>query len=164
MSSRSKTKHTAEIVDIAKTFASASRTFKPVSVDTSKTASLLSIRQHLRFKACIAVKDLEFIRSHYSPRVALSVVTHVRSLLDKEFGSLRIHRHRDLLVVNHHCLETLLAGLLRVQFHSKQISLRVTRVHDELTELCGIPLNWGVGESLIDAEIQRMKQLKSDTD
>lgn len=151
-------------MDFVKTSAPVTRKRYPLSLDKPETASLLSIRQHLRFKACIAVKDMQFIQAHYSPKVALRVVMHVRSLLDKEFGSLRVHRHRDLLVVNHHSLESLLAGLERVQLQSREISLRVTRERDVLSEVCGIPLNWGVGESLIDAEIQRMQRLRSDAE
>lgn len=123
-------------------------------------AKLLSIRQHLHCKATVAINDLSFIESRYSPQVANRIMHLVRSHLNDEFGQLRVHRHRQIFVVGHHCMESLIAGLLRVQFHSKQIALPVTQSHGELSDICGIPLSWGVGNSLTEAENERIRRLK----
>lgn len=121
-------------------------------------ADLLSIRQHLSFKATMGITDLSFIEQSYSSQVADGLMGNVRDLLDQEFGHLRVHRQRQLFVVSHHCKESLVAGLLRVQFHSRQIPLPLTRDGKGMSDVCGVPLTWGVGESLGEAERERLKK------
>jgi len=124
----------------------------------SISADLLSIRQHLSFKATMGITDLSFIEQSYSSQVADGLMGNVRDLLDLEFGHLRVHRQRQLFVVSHHCKESLVAGLLRVQFHSRQIPLPLTRDGKGMSDVCGVPLTWGVGESLGEAERERLQK------
>jgi len=119
------------------------------------TASLVSMRQHLCYKASIGIKDLVFIEQSYSAQVGEKLMGTVRELLDTEFGYLRVYRSHQVLVVRHHCMESLVAGLLRVQFHSCQIPMPVTREGDKMSDVCGVPVSWGIGHSLAEAEAKR---------
>ena len=125
------------------------------TITAGKGAELLSIRQHLTYIATIGLNDIEFIETSYSPQVAGKLSASVRELLDQEFGPLRVYRRRQAFVVSHHSRESLYAGLFRVQFHSSQIPLPSTRDGNGPSDRCGIPLSWGVGKSMIEAEAER---------
>ena len=125
---------------------------------SSQSAELLSIRQHLAFKASLCIDDLPFIEQTYSSQVANKLLASVRQLLDQEFGNLRVHRRHELFVVNHHSRESLIAGLLRVQFHSYEIALPATREGDGPSDICSLPLSWGVGQTLAEAEGERLNK------
>ena len=135
-----------------------SRTRPDQRKSSGKSAELLSIRQHLAYKASLCIDDLPFIEQTYSSHVANRLLAGVRQLLDQEFGHLRVHRSHELFVVNHHCKDALVGGLLRVQFHSREIPLPATRDGDGLSEMCGIPLSWGVGQTLSEAETERLEK------
>lgn len=159
MTIRSKQRSSAEILAMpasAKSTQMASpRGFQgssPVSAD------LLSIRQHLTYKASIGINDFSFLQQAYSIQVADQLMAKIRTLLDQEFGGLRVHRRHQVFVVNHHCEESLIAGVLRVQFHSRQLPLPATRLGQGLSDLCGVPLAWGVGRTLEAAELQRQSK------
>ncbi len=122
------------------------------------SADLLSIRQHLTFKACIGINEFDFLQDAYSVQVGDQLMSSVRVLLDQEFGGLRVHRRHQVFVVNHHCEESLIAGLLRVQFHSRQLPFPATRDGEKLSDVCGVPLAWGVGRTLEAAEEQRQSK------
>ena len=96
----------------------------------------------------MGITDLRFIEQSYSAQVADALIVSIRNLLDQEFGHLRVHRQRQLFVVSHHCMESLVAGLLRVQFHSREIPLPLTRDGKGMSDVCGVPLSWGVGGTL----------------
>ena len=123
-------------------------------------AELLSIRQHLAYVASIGIVDLEFIEQSYSSTVANTLLIKVRNLLHLEFGPLRVHRRRQVFVVSHHCMETLIAGLFRVQYHSHEIPLPATRDGNGLSDVCGVPLTWGAGKTILEAEAERHKKSK----
>lgn len=107
----------------------------------------------------MGIDDLEIIEQSYSAQVAAKLLVKLREMLDQEFGNLRVHRRRQGFVVNHHCVESLIAGLLRVQFHSQQIALPATREGEGLSDICGVPLTWGVGTTLAEAEDERLNKL-----
>ena len=124
-----------------------------------QTASLLSIRQNLNFKALVGVDNLTFIEQNYSTQVAQNLRAMLRNLLDQEFGNLRVHRKKQSFVVNHHCMESLIAGLLRVQFHARKVALTATHesTGDPMSDLSGICVSWGVGNTINEAERDRSK-------
>lgn len=126
------------------------------------SADLLSIRQHLRYKACVAATVNSADVAKCADPLNDKVTAAVRALLAKEFGSLRLHRHRQLLIVSHHCLEELIAGLLRVQFLGNQIKWTGNIEPCEHESRCSISLSWGVGESLYEAETALSKQTSAD--
>ena len=119
----------------------------------------MSIRKHLIVTGTVSVNELSAITSQYSAQVANNIMLQVRSHLDKEFGHLRVHRHREIFVEGHHCQTYLVAGLLRVQYYSKQIALCINRSQDELGDRSGVPISWGVGESMMEAENERLDRL-----
>lgn len=122
------------------------------------TATLFSMREHLGVKASVGINDLDSIKEHYSPQVAEKLMATVRGLLDREFGHLRVYRRHQAFVVRHHSIESLIAGLLTVQFHSCQIPLQVTRNGEGMSDVCGVPLSWGVGRSQAEAEGERIRK------
>lgn len=126
-----------------------------------QTAKLVSIREHLSCTASIGIDDLPFIEKSFSPQVADMLMISVRKMLDQEFGHLRVFRRHQVFVVRHSGMETLVAGLLRVQFHSCRIPLPVTRDGDGMSDICGVPLSWGVGHSHAEAERERLQKSKS---
>ncbi len=119
------------------------------------SATLLSVRQHLRCKASIGIDNLEFIEQSYSKQVAAKLLGELRELLDQEFGGLRVHRRRHSFIVNHHCVESLIAGLLRVQFHSQTNPLPATREEDGSSDVRAVFLSWGVGTTVAEAKESR---------
>jgi len=168
MTANSKTSLTADIVELGNVRQTSTRGriqrthdgFVDSSSHVQSSATLLSIRQCLNFKASVAVDDLAFIQSRYSPEVANKIMLQVRSFLNYEFGQLRVHKKRQKLVVQHHCLESLMAGLLRVQYHSNRIALPVSPLQGDLSNECGVFLTWGVGNSLAEAEGERLRSIK----
>ena len=131
------------------------------SCTVSNSADLLSIKQHLCFKSTIGITNPTSIERRYSSQVADGLMGNIRDLLDREFGHLRVHRQRRLFVVSHHCVESLIAGLLRVQFHAQQIPLPRKRNDGVASDARGVPLSWGVGETLGEAERERLQKSKS---
>lgn len=137
-----------------------------------QTATLLSIRRHLIHKACVGVvadvvndavvdDDQEIIQICHSTRTTNELMQRLRSMLYREFGNLRVHRHRDTFVVSHHSVENMISGLLRVQFYSNQTANSEDYAADAGDNLgsCGFTLCWGVGNSLIEAENERLRSL-----
>jgi len=94
-------------------------------IKTSGTASLVSIKQHLTYRASLGVRDLSFIEQTYSANVVNELMLSVRKLLNHEFGHLRVHRHHHVFIINHRSMDKLVEGLLRVQFHSCQIPVPI---------------------------------------
>lgn len=122
-------------------------------------AILLSVKQHLSFRASVCLADLTFIEQTYSTQVTDKLLLRIRELLEREFGSLRVYRHHQLLVVNHYCVESLVAGLLRVQFHCGEIPLSARRDGRGLSDMCGLPLSWGIGQTRAEAELNRLDKV-----
>ncbi|MFK7861971.1 MAG: hypothetical protein AB8B64_24380 [Granulosicoccus sp.] len=122
------------------------------------TATLLSLREHLTLQASVGVTNLDSIGQEYSPQAADQVMMSIRGLLDREFGHLRVHRRHRVFIVKHHSMESLIAGLLAVQFHSCEVNLQVSRGVGVTNDLCGVPLSWGVGRSRAEAEGERLRK------
>jgi len=100
------------------------------SVDKSKTvvsptqnAELMSMRRHLSYQASVEIDNLEWVRKEFGNDVCISLVKQVRTILDKEFGRLRVHRYKRLFVIRHRSVEGLISSLLRMQFHAHQLEL-----------------------------------------
>lgn len=157
MSSQHDIKTSAEIVDMARLFKKSGRRKTVQAADYRATASLLSIRQNLIYQATVGIDDIDRIAADQPKSVALAVNGLLRQLLNKEFGSLRVHKHRRVFTVGHHSLETLVAGLLRVQYHAKQTDTSTIKP-DVLSTDIGLPVTWGVGNSVPEAETERSRR------
>jgi hypothetical protein len=120
-------------------------------------ATLLSIRQNLMYQATVGIDDIERTALDLPKGEVLKLNAQLRQLLNKEFGSLRVHKHRLAFTVGHHCHETLVAGLLRIQYYAKQIETTsvVSEIFDDTQ---GVPVTWGVGDSISEAETERSKR------
>jgi hypothetical protein len=158
MSAQSDSSATAQIVDMMSLRDTSSRKRVATAVDLRESATLLSIRQNLRYQASIGVDDIDQLKVHYSVASSELVLRQVRKLLHTEFGQLRVFRNRQAFSVGHHTLEGLIGGLLRVQYHARHIELPVTTVTGELTEAAGVELTWGVGDSITEADNERLRR------
>lgn len=157
MSGQSDNSATAEVVNIVRLIDHSARKRIVTVTDTSRGAQLLSIRKSLRYRATIGLTDLDAFKSNYSSKQLASTMLQIRQLLDIEFGSLRVHRYRQCFTVGQPCLESLIGGLLRVQYLARQIELpvaeRVTGDDDAVVQL-----TWGVGDSVIEADNERLRR------
>lgn len=160
MTGSSNSRSTAEIVDMVSLLDSAYRKRLNNAPTINETATLLSIRQNLTYQAAMGVDDIAAIRNNYSYTIANEVLASLRKLLSVEFGHLRVYRHKQIYVVSHHCLETLIAGLLRVQFHGKQLELPAVNVLEEFVGNAGVAYTWGVGMSVAEAETERQRRYR----
>jgi len=119
-------------------------------VNPRRNAELLSMRRHLTYQASVEIDKLDAIKTLHGAACQKRVVSHVRTLLNKEFGTLRVHRYRGLFVAKHKSVEALISSLLRIQFHVHQIELPESDKHVSLT--------WGVGRTTPEAEVERLRR------
>jgi len=130
--------------------------WRDVTVGT--TADLLSLRRSLTSEASIEIDDLELLLDRLDEATVATLVQRVRLLLDREFGRLRVHRSRRHFVARHRCMDTLIAGLLRAQFHAMQIALPLSDHRGERLDLATLTLTWGVGRTEREAEMERVRR------
>ena len=123
-----------------------------------RSAELLSMRQHLQFHASIEIDDLLWLQAQFDDRLHDHLLGALHSLLDKEFGHLRVSQYRRLFIVRHRSVEGLIAGLLRAQFRGHKIELPICNAFGESVEQHGIALTWGIGRSSTEAELERLKR------
>lgn len=128
------------------------------AADQRKSATLLSIRQNLVYRASVGIDDIDAFKSHLPDTTVDALMSRVRQLLNTEFGRLRVHRYRQVYTVGHHCLEGLIGGLLRVQFHARLIEMPRRDEGLVFRDSHGLALSWGVGDSIIEADIERLRR------
>ncbi len=161
MSAQPDRSHTAQIVDMVRLLDSSGRRRDGSPDEQRGSALLLSIRQNLRYQASIGLDDIDSLQAGY-PKPQLDVAhRQVRQLLDAEFGRLRVYRYRQAFSVGHHNLEGLIAGLLRVQYHARQIQSPADDCGDDHPALSGLRLAWGVGATVLEADNERLRRRRS---
>lgn len=114
----------------------------------------------MKVSASIEIDDLVWIRGHFSSRVRDQIVASIRKLLCQEFGRNMIQRNELIFVVRHRRVETLVAGLLRVQFYANQVLLPEFNIIGERVDQNGVSVTWGVGQSPEEASLERVKKRK----
>jgi len=160
LSSQNDISSTAEIVDLVGLIKKSKRRGQAKPANYPATASLLSMRQNLNYQATVGVDDIAKLSTPELKSELLRVNELLRRLLNKEFGSKRVHKHRQVFTVGHHCLDTLVEGLLHVQFHAKQLDA-AQLLDDSYAENTGLRVTWGVGNSIREAESQRSRRQAS---
>ncbi|MBX2837165.1 MAG: hypothetical protein KTR35_09945 [Gammaproteobacteria bacterium] len=125
---------------------------------SNTAATTLSLRPYLPYRASVEIDELPWLQAQFGVRVRDQLVRDVRSLLNAEFGHLRVYRYRRVFVVRHRDVEELIAGLLRVQFHAYQVVLPDENVFGDQVEQTGLSLTWGAGHSTSEAEVERLKR------
>ena len=155
MSAQSDSSHTAQVVDMVSLLDATNRNRVVTSAERRESATLLSIRQNLRYQGCIGVTHIDKLKVQCSNNLATAVMKQVREFLNAEFGHLRVHRYRQVFTVGHHSLEGVIGGLLRVQFYARQVELPIM---DKQFEPRYLSLSWGVGESVLEAEHERQRR------
>ncbi len=126
--------------------------------NAKRSVKPIQLRNHLEFQASIEIDDLPWLHAQFSNSVRNNLVKGVRQILEKEFGHLRVHRYRRLYVVRHKSIESLIAGLLRVQFHTHQLHLPDNNIFGDTVDQKGVSITWGVGRNGIEAESERLKR------
>ena len=121
-------------------------------------AELLSLRRSLEHEASVEIDGLDALAERYGELTLSGATRRVRTLLDREFGHLRVYRARRRFVVRHRSSETLIAGLLRVQFHARAVRLPEVDLNGEPVERRGLAITWGVGRSAPEAELERLRR------
>ncbi|MFT5895481.1 MAG: hypothetical protein ACI8VW_002356 [bacterium] len=157
MSSQNDIESSAEIVDMVDLFRKAGRRKRVLTSEMRDGAILLSMRQNLMFQATVGIDDIERTLLDLPKGEVLNLNGRLRHLLNKEFGSLRVHKHRYAFTVGHQCFDTLVAGLLRVQYHAQQ--METTQVASDIfDDSQGVLITWGVGNTVSEAETERSKR------
>jgi len=157
LSSQADIKTSAEIVDMSRVFRQAGKRNTVHLTDLEDGATLLSIRQNLVYQATVGIDDIERICEQVNKKDFLMINEKLRSLLNSEFGKLRVHKHRLVFSVGHHSLDTLVAGLLRVQYHAKLLDAK--RIHSSVfSDTKGLPISWGVGNTISEADTERNRR------
>lgn len=160
MSAQSDSSHTAHVVDMVRLLDAPGRKRVVASVEKKEPATLLSIRQNLCYQACIGINNIDQLKVQCSHNLANAVMKQVREFLNAEFGQLRVHRYRQVFTVGHYSLEGLIGGLLRVQFYSRQVELPIIENQFEPQFLS---LSWGIGESILQAELERQRRQRPES-
>ena len=122
------------------------------------TAELLSLRRSLDHEASVEIDGLDALAERHDDAALAEAARRVRTLLDREFGFLRVHRARRRFVVRHRSSEALIAGLLRVQFHARAVRWPEVDRRGERIEPQGLAITWGVGRSAPEAELERLRR------
>lgn len=165
MSSPSETVHGAEVVDLTRVRSKVAgknrdgatrHTATNVPVKMRAEATLLSMRSTLLHHASVGIRDIDDLRANYSKVLVNTAMANVRSLLETEFGYLRVHRYRQAFAVGHHCAESLIGGLLRVQYYAHELQLPVTGEQSAGTYCYSPRILWGIGDSISEAEKRRV--------
>lgn len=124
----------------------------------STTAQLLSLRQSLGYEASVEIDNLEQFTEQLDPALVVSLKRQVRRLLDREFGRLRVHRDHRNFVARHRSVDSLIAGLLRVQFHAMQVRLPEHGRDGKPLQARRVTLTWGVGQNGQEADLERLRR------
>lgn len=123
-----------------------------------RPAELLSLRRSLSYAASVEIDKLETLSQELDARSIDALKRHVRNLLDREFGRLRVHRDNRHFVARHRSVDALIAGLLRVQFHALQYRLPACNKHGEPMAPQHLSVTWGVGQSGHEARLERLRR------
>jgi len=162
MSSSSLSSSSAIVVELAGFRSNGRKAFraaeKSVHTASSDQAQMLSMRRHLSYQASFEIDNIEWVRAEYGEAVRQDLAKQIRSILNKEFGKLRVHRYRRLYVIRHRSVEGLISSLLRVQFHAHQIDLPVLNKNGDTVDTKPVTLTWGVGRTTTEAEVERLRR------
>ena len=166
MSTQRRVRETALILDFARYRRADDR---PALKPFTASAELLSIRHRLDYRASVEIDELANGEHDWSAAVRSRMIRETRYLLDREFGRLRVNRDADVFQVRHRSIDSLIAGLLRCQFNARQLgcpaeavdvdSRSPTSVRSSARrERRGLGITWGVGDSLNEAESDRIRR------
>lgn len=123
-----------------------------------QTATIISFDRDRQFLASIEIDAMTDIRMQFSSIAIEKIISDVGRLLRREFGTAQVRRDKRIFCVVHDDFEKLVAGVLRVQFHTQRLKLPDYNIFGEKTELPGITLIWGVGHNSQQADSERLKK------
>ena len=101
-------------------------------------------------KAHVAVLELDDLISYrmlYSEVDFQLLLGKISDLLTREFGRGSVRRENTCFKLGHDQFESLVAGLLRVQFYANMEDLPEYNIFGETSTQEGISLTWGIGET-----------------
>ncbi len=124
----------------------------------TKSAELLSMRQHLGYQASVEIDKLDWLAENFDASVVADISKQVKALLNKEFGQLRVYRRGQVYEIRHRSVEGLISSLLRIQFYSHYITLPSVNRFGDAVDSSSISLIWGVGRTSNEAIVERVKR------
>jgi len=125
-------------------------------------AVVLPFTRKTDFLAVLELDDCLSYRMVYSEVELQYIFGRISNLLTREFGRGVVRRERSCFTLGHNQFESLVAGLLRVQFYANMEDLPEFNIFGERSNQEGMSLTWGIGKDTEDAEhdLSRKKRQK----
>ena len=116
-------------------------------------AEILPFNRHTAHQAVLELDDLISYRMLYSEIDFQLLLGRISGLLTREFGRGVVRREKTCFKLGHNQFESLVAGLLRVQFYANMEDLPEHNIFGETSTQEGIALAWGIGKTVDDARL-----------
>ena len=110
-------------------------------------AEILPFNRQTAHIAVLELDDLISYRMLYSEVDFQLLLGKISDLLTREFGRGVVRREKTHFKLGHDQFESLVAGLLRVQFYANMEDLPEYNIFGETSTQEGISLTWGIGET-----------------
>lgn len=125
-------------------------------------AQVVPFSRATSYLAILELDDLLSYRMLYSELDLQLLLGKISTLLQREFGKGVTRREKSCFVLGHNQFESLVAGLLRVQFYANMEDLPEFNIFGEASTQEGITLTWGIGKTTDDAhdDLGRKRQQK----
>lgn len=134
----------------------------PRSKELRDEAVVLPFTRKTEFLAVLELDEFLSYRMVYSEVDLQYIFGRVSDLLSREFGRGVVRRDRSCFTLGHNQFESLVAGLLRVQFYANMEDLPEFNIFGEHSVQEGMSLTWGIGKDVTGAEhdLSRKKRQK----
>lgn len=116
-------------------------------------AEILPFSRQTAHLAVLELDDLIAYRMLYSEIDFQLLLGRISELLTREFGRGVARREKTCFKLGHNQFESLVAGLLRVQFYANMEDLPEHNIFGETSTQEGIALTWGIGKTVDDARL-----------
>ena len=120
--------------------------------ENSVRAEVLPFSKHTTYLARLELDELLAYKMLYSELDLQILLGKISALLHREFGKGVVRREKTCFILGHNQFESLVAGLLRVQFYANMEDLPEFNIFGETSTQEGITLTWGIGNTADDAQ------------
>lgn len=126
-------------------------------------AEVLPFSKHTTYLARLELDDLLAYKMLYSELDLQLLLGKISALLQREFGKGVVRREKTCFILGHNQFESLVAGLLRVQFYANMEDLPEFNIFGETSTQEGITLTWGIGKSTDNAQQDLVRKREKKT-
>ncbi len=116
-------------------------------------AEVVPFTRPTTYLALLELDDLLSYKMLYSELDLQLLLGKISALLQREFGRGVVRREKNCFLLGHNQFESLVAGLLRVQFYANMEDLPEFNIFGESSTQEGITLTWGIGKTAEDAQL-----------